>query len=342
MTMRIGLVWDYHSAASHYRAGAPAEAMQRRRHEVITAPSDEGDADFELMRDCDVVLVYRRYDDETRAVVRRLAAAGVGIVYDNDDDYLLVPEEHPNFAEMAGLAGQRRFAHTLELARIADVMTTTTQAVAERYRSSGVERVEVIPNYLRHGAIRAGRPHEGLVVGWVAGLEHVADTRRIPIADALERLVAKHGEVRVECIGVDLGLSRSYFHDAVLPFDVLPDRIAGFDIGIAPLADIPFNRARSDIKVKEYAASGVPWLGSPVGPYRGLGEGQGGRLVPDDGWFDALDRLVRKNRERRRLADAATRWARTQTIHAAAARWEQVLAEAGEAGLGRNARSKVC
>jgi glycosyltransferase involved in cell wall biosynthesis len=96
-------------------------------------------------------------------------------------------------------------------------------------------------------------------------------------------------------------------------------------IAIAPLANLPFNMTRSDIKLKEYAASGVPWLASPVGPYIGLGEREGGVLVPDDGWFDALDRLVCHQRDRRRLARRARSWAKDQMIEMAADRWERVF-----------------
>jgi len=117
----------------------------------------------------------------------------------------------------------------------------------------------------------------------------------------------------------------------MVEFTDLPDRIGGFDIGIAPLADIAWNHARSDIKLKEYAASGVPWLASPVGPYLGLGEGEGGRLVPDDGWFEALDRLVSRPRERRKLSKKASAWAKRQTVDAAAERWERVFSEAAAA-----------
>ncbi len=107
-------------------------------------------------------------------------------------------------------------------------------------------------------------------------------------------------------------------------------RIASFDIGIALIDDIPFNRARSDVKVKEYAAAGVPWLASPIGPYAGLGEKQGGRLVADDDWFAALDRLVRKERERHKLAKRAASWAREESLERNLHRWEAVMVEAAE------------
>jgi glycosyltransferase involved in cell wall biosynthesis len=188
--------------------------------------------------------------------------------------------------------------------------------------------VQVIGNYLAPDVARPRHRHDGIVIGWIAALEHRADADRIKIADTLRRLIAKHHDVRVECIGVNLGLPDRYRHDSSVPFLELPRRIAGFDIGIAPLADIVWNWARSDIKVKEYAASGVPWLASPVGPYLGLGEDQGGRLVSDDGWFEALDRLVTRRRERRRLARRAKAWAKRQTIEAVADCWEQVFAKA--------------
>lgn len=197
-----------------------------------------------------------------------------------------------------------------------------------------MENVEVIGNYLAPDTFRPPRRHEGVVIGWVAGTEHRADLGHIPIVDALQRLMQKSADVRVECIGVDLKLPERYTHDRVVEFLELPRRIGGFDIGIAPLADIPYNRTRSDIKLKEYAASGVPWLASPVGPYVGLGEAQGGRLVPNEAWFEALDLLVTRRRVRRRLARKAKAWVKDQTIDAVADRWEELFVRAKRSARG--------
>ena len=112
------------------------------------------------------------------------------------------------------------------------------------------------------------------------------------------------------CSSTDLGLKGRYRYRGVVPYDALPHHISGFDIAVAPLSDIPFNRVRSDVKLKEYAACGVPWLASPIGPHAGHGEAHGGLLVPDDGWFEALDQQ--------------------QTIAAAAERWEGVYRRAVE------------
>jgi glycosyltransferase involved in cell wall biosynthesis len=323
--MRFGVVWDPKPSASNYRAIHPAMMLQRLGHVSAPLPEEVGAADVDALRTCDAVLVYRRYDGPTREAVAEVRDAGVGIVYDNDDDYTLIPDDHPN---RDGLVGA--FEATVEVARLAHVMTTTTETVADRYRTHGIDRVRTIPNYVGIGVVAPPRDHEGIVIGWVGGREHAQDAQILRLADTLERVLAKHRDVRVECVGVDLELSERYTHTAFIPFPELSDRLAGWDIGLAPLADLPMNWARSDIKVKEYAARGVPWVASPVGPYVRLGEGQGGRLARDDEWFDVLDRLVRKRRERRKLADAASAWGKRQTIARSARDWEQALLDASE------------
>jgi glycosyltransferase involved in cell wall biosynthesis len=324
--MRLGAVFQPGNAA-YYRAVDPLKALARRGHEVVWPPDGEGKADLRRLAACDLVHVYRRFDVETQKALKQLARSGTAITYDNDDDYTAVPKESPRYKTTGGLVGRRIFGETVKVARIARAFTTTNEVLAEKYRRAGVERTEVIGNYLAHDVARPRDRHDGIVIGWVAAAEHLADVARIDIVDTLRRLVEKHDDVRVQCVGIDLALPERYDHLGLVPFLELPRAIGGFDIGIAPLADIPCNWARSDIKVKEYAASAVPWLASPIGPYQGLGEEQGGRLVPDDSWFDALDRLVTRRRERRRLARNAKKWAKHQTIEAAADRWERVFAE---------------
>ena len=54
----------------------------------------------------------------------------------------------------------------------------------------------------------------------------------------------------------------------------------GWDIGIAPLVDSPFNRSKSAIKAMDYAALGLPVLASDMPVFRGsLADGPGGMLV---------------------------------------------------------------
>lgn len=331
--MRIGVAW-VPCANAQYRAVHPLRAMARRGHEIVLPADTEGRAEFARLASCDVVHVYRRADDETRRVLKALATRGVGVTYDNDDDLTTVPKESPDYKKFGGLTGQRLFAMSVKAARLAHVFTTTTETLAARYRRSGADRIEVIPNSVASDAARPRHPHDGIVIGWVAGVDHRADTARVPIEDALRELIERHPALRVESIGLKLRLPNRYRHDALVDFDALPSRIGGFDIGLAPLADIAVNRARSDIKLKEYAASGVPWLASPIGPYVGLGDAEGGRLVPDDGWLEALDQLAHDAGLRSRLGASGQAWARRHTIDVAAERWERAFSEAASRARG--------
>lgn len=320
--MRIGVVFEPNSAA-FYRAVDPMMAMTRRGHTVIW-PEADGHADARRLTACDLVHVYRRADVEMQNLMRR----GMPMVYDNDDDFTAMPKESPDYRKFGASMVKKIHALTVMMAKSAHCFTTTNERLAERYRRDGVRRIEVIANHIDPGLARPRIDHEGFVIGWVAGIDHQADVVRLPIREALEKILAKHRNVRVECIGLDLKLGDRYRHHSFVPFRDLPKRIGGWDVGIAPLADIPANQTRSDVKVREYAASGIPWLASPIGPYADLGEEQGGHLVPPDGWFEALDTLISSESAQRSLAGKAQAWAKGLSIETVADRWERIFTAA--------------
>jgi len=333
--MRIGAICEW-KVNAHYRHLIPLAALRERGHEVVQATEgigrDTARSHPERLRGCDVILGYRALEPHELRGVKSAIARGAAFVWDTDDDLSALPRESPYYAVSGGRAARRIFAATVEIARAAHVVTTSTPALAERYRGEGIERIEAIDNHLAPKAASAGRRrHDGIVIGWTAGLEHASELPRIPIVDTLRRLLDADRRVRVASLGLDLGLpSDRYEHHAEVPFDRLQLHAGGWDVGIAPLADIPFNRTRSNVKLKEYASAGTPWLASPIGPYAGLGEAQGGRLVADDGWYEALADLVDHRFARARLGRKARAWAKTQTIDRAVGRWEAVLEEAVE------------
>jgi glycosyltransferase involved in cell wall biosynthesis len=333
--MRFGVIWEP-NANAWYRAVDPMRAMERRGHEIRWPPMDgSGRPVMKQLKGCDVVHVYRLAAPDTQALLKELIRNGTAITYDNDDDFAALPKQSPTYKKLGGLMGHRIFTLSVGVARMARVFTTTSEILAARYRNAGVERVEVIPNHLAREFDRPRPGHAGIVIGWVAGGEHAVELAHIDLVGVLERLIKRYPEVRVETIGVKLPLSERYRHDKQVHFLALPERVGKFDIGIAPLADVAWNRSRSDIKVKEYAASGVPWLASPVGPYVDFGEREGGRLVSDDGWYDALERLITHGRERRRLARKGKAWAKHHTIDAVADRWEQLFLAAANSAENR-------
>src|SRR5947209_11128003 len=147
------------------------KAMTHRGDDVVWPADGEGRADVRRLARCDVVHVYRRAAEDTRSVLARLGRRGTAITYDNDDDFTAVPRESPNYRRVGGVKGQRIHALTVQVARLADSFSTTTEELTEKYRCAGVENVEVIGNYLAPDTARPAHRHDGLVIGRIAGMD---------------------------------------------------------------------------------------------------------------------------------------------------------------------------
>lgn len=330
--MRIAVLGMHAGANTYYRALEPARALAQRGHEVRYHAVELPHLRLEGLREADVALIYRHCNPDARQLAAHLRENGVAIVYDNDDMMGSVTSDHPGRREFGGLNGVKLYQQVRDMLRVAHVATTPSPMLAQQYRET-TDDVSVLENYVpQMFAATRPRPHDGVVVGWVAASEHRIDRDRLRLRDTFEALLATHPELRVMTIGIALGIRDERCGNVPwIDFSELPAAVAGFDVAIAPIADVPINRFRATSKVKEYAAVGVPWLASPIGPYRDLGEAQGGRLVPDDEWHAAIERLITRDRERRRLAKRAARWGAGQVFGKHGQQWEDVIQRAAAA-----------
>jgi hypothetical protein len=328
----IGLIPEA-IANAHYRVSLPIESLAARGHTTDVLHWDYyrggGPPPMEVLQAADVVHIWRMYEAPVRRLAKTLQQAGVAIVWDNDDDLLQRPPSA--LPKNVSLAKEKTQDELAAMMRLADVVTVTCDELARRFRRVSGADVRVVENYVEAGFMRArsSDEHEEVVIGWVAAGEHRVDLKQLRLRPTLERTLRQHPHVHVVSVGMDLGLRSDRYHaHQSVPIAELPPIIAAFDLAIAPIADVSFNRTRSNIKLKEYAAGGAPWLASPIGPYRGMGEEQGGRLVKDPFWQQGLDELIVDDDARGRLRDQATAWARTQTMERNAEVWEDVFADA--------------
>jgi glycosyltransferase involved in cell wall biosynthesis len=332
--VRIAFLANHRSGNGIYRGIGPMRSLGAYRgHDVRELPSDDrAPLPVADVRDVDVLHVHRYSEDRALTLAREAKEHGAVVVWDNDDDIGAIPRATATHKRHGGYAWHRRLQGMQRMFRTTDLVTTPSATLAERLREQGAPRTEVIENYLQDHFLETARdPHDGVTIGWVAGLEHQVDVERVPVRDALQRLLDERPDVHVTTLGLGLGLrGERYRHVDGVPLIKLCDSIAQFDIGIAPLSDHPFNLARSNVKLKEYASLGAPWLASPIGPYAGMGEKQGGRLVADERWHEELTRLIDKPRERGKLAKRARKWAEGETLARNVHRWEALLADAVE------------
>ncbi len=335
--MRIAALTPAGQVSAIYRAFVPMQELAARGHTVHVQESDEVDRVASLT-DFDVVYIWRGCSDSMLAAARALRRAGVPLVWDNDDDLRMVPRSEPGYRQLIGLRGQRWFAAIRQMMQTADVVTTNSALLATRYRETGAAEVRVIPNHLPRAFLRTPqRPTENVVVGWCAAFDHQRDYEGLDLQPVLQRLLDRRRDVHLVSIGLGLGLTSERYHPfPEIRYAELPDYLRQLDVGIAPLLDIPLNHGRSDVKLKEYAAVGVPWLASPVAPYAELGEHEGGWLVEDDDWEGSLEQLIDDAGARQRLRTAGSNWVRGQTIDRHADAWEQVFVEAIERARARS------
>lgn len=335
--MRIAALSSPTLVNSNYRSYQPMGVLARRGHEVQHNREDQPIRAEALLK-VDVVHVHRIANPEMLSLLESARNAGVGIVWDNDDDVTAVPRTNPLYAKHGGFKSRERLAELRAAMQLADVVTTPSAVLAEQYRGLGAGDVRVLENFMPSEFTRV-RPakHDGIVIAYLAALEHQVDYQQLGLRDTFGRLLEAHPELRVMSIGLGLGLRHERYEHCkeTVPFLELAKVLSRADVGVAPLVDIPWNRARSNVKLKEYASAGLPWLASPVGPYLGMGEGQGGRLVRDSEWYEQLERLIVGDRERRKLAKRAAKWVKGEGVEDNAQLWERAVKDAAERARSR-------
>jgi glycosyl transferase family 1 len=276
------------------------------------------DAELALRYRADIIATQRFAVPDVEAadaLIRHCRANGITLLYDLDDDLQHIPRDHPD-----GKVLRPRSRTVSRMVRGASAVWVSTPALADKLATLRAD-ARLVPNGLDERLWSAfppaSSPRQGpLRILFMGTATHDADFAMVE--PALSRINAMFAErVSIDLIGVS---SRGDLPPWVNRFPMSVHATASypafvnwltqqhFDIGIAPLADTPFNRCKSAIKTLDYAALGLPVLASDRAGYRGgLADGVGGMLLPDDpdAWFVALSRLLRDPALRRRLGEGA-------------------------------------
>ena len=240
------------------------------------------------------IIVTQRYAvedlDAADALIRHCREHGISLLYDLDDDLRHIPRDH---ADAALLRPRTRVVS--RMVRGANAVWVSTPALAATLAELR-DDVRVVENGLDERLWLAGPPavppRQGpLRILFMGTTTHDADFAIVEGALArLKSVFAEH--VAIELLGVSSrGDLPTWVNRVGMPVHASAS-YPGFvnwitqqhwDIGIAPLADTPFNRCKSAIKALDYAAIGLPVLASDRAVYRGsLADGPGGWLLPDD------------------------------------------------------------
>ncbi|MCD9032754.1 glycosyltransferase family 4 protein [Luteimonas sp. Y-2-2-4F] len=206
---------------------------------------------------------------------RALMPGGPALAVDYDDAVFHRYDRHRS-ALVRRLLGRKLD----RLMRRADLVTAGNDYLAARARDAGCRRVEWLPTVVdlaRYPPPSPPAAHAPAVVGWIgspstAGYLHAVSAALAPL----------QAEGLVRCVAVGARADQL----AGTPFEARPWRedaeveaLRGFDIGIMPLPDGPWERGKCGYKLIQYMACGVPVVASPVGANLGI------VAAGEHGWF---------------------------------------------------------
>jgi len=296
-----------HGWKTQWRAGVPPQAADDYR--IITA---------------------QRLDKQTALRPWRNLRLRHRLVYETDDDIFSVPEERWTLATYRQNVMQDVVAHA---ARIADIVTVSTEPLAEVYRKLGCPEIRVLPNCVPGGllTLERNRHRKKLVVGWAGGGSHGPDIKMI--TEPLREFIDGHPKAELHLVGCDFSdeIGRRCRFTEWVPADesLAYYRQLDFDIGLAPLTGTVFDASKSGIKLLEYFALGIPALASDCEAYRDvMVDGVTGYLIRRPGdWGRRLRELANDHAAREEMSVKAREVARAHTIEANWHRWAGVYRE---------------
>ena len=295
--MRVIAAVSDNSGCGFYRMQLPANAVMRLDPSVTVEPirkdhfigktnPDRLVSISEDLLNCDLFIIQRPMAEIQLQLLRTLQQAGVPVVVELDDDMRSI---HKNNVALRTVK-PHHLAILDKCVKECDLFTCSTEAIAKRY-GKGV----VIPNYVLESWLDIEAERAGSICGYTGTLATHPDTHARGVGRALDANSWRFRVVgRPELIQDRFDLSKPPEITPWVSLDRYPHEVAKFDIGLAPLNNTVFNRAKSWLKMLEYAALGVPCIGADVGEYRELNAQYGiGLLAGPSEWHSVLDRLIK-------------------------------------------------
>lgn len=277
---RIGQYVDYWKSMGHQ----VVIGTLWRQTDHLTVAIDYTDKDREHFKP-DVIILQRIMHDGVDEAIRLGQRAGQVIINDVDDWYWgLDPRNMAWHASHPKTNPDENRSHYRKNVLASDIIVTSTEWLADQF-TPWHKNVHVIHNYVDVARFPRQSDRDDSadmmpVVGWVGSTDHRSGDLS-QLATSLPQL-HRQGLIHVYH-GGHLDGSKSFASEVGLAEGTVltgprtdarayPQLLEVPHIGLVPLADKPFNYAKSDIKGLEYAAAGIPFVASPSPAYKRLAE----------------------------------------------------------------------
>ena len=264
---RIYYVSPNSGAISYYRCTMPAYYLNRAG--LAETAVDFGRFQKEFVDWADVVVVQRVLGEGIKRMIHYCHMKGKKVVFEIDDNIWCFPDspeyKDENAKEIPGL--------TTDIINLCDAVTVSTDEIAKSVAKESNVPVMVITNsldFLQWKEINI--KHEHFLIGWAGGHYHVQDLEMI--VPGLKEIIVKNEKttlVFLGCCPMELITDHPdrVFLEEFVSIEIFPKKMAvmKFDIGLAPLYPTEFAKSRSNIRLLQYSALGIPSVVSDFGEY---------------------------------------------------------------------------
>ena len=320
--MKIAAFGATNYASTEIRINFWVRAMNALGHKATfyKGGMNEPDKLDERVKNCDIVITGRTHDPRQIAMLH----AGRDIykyklVVDTDDLITDIPAYNMASQLFHNATGMVRIS--LGEYAAADTMTVSTEFLRKETLRHNPNTV-LIPNYVDSesmGGIRwrdkEDRHKDDIRLYWGGGGGHYDDL--LLVSKPILALFHEYPKLKlifgnfVPHWAAMLPINRVFLHK-VVPYYDYPKLVAWLcaDIGIAPLVDNPFNRAKSHVKYLDYYIAHVPGVYQNIDAYTEMDSvrhGATGLLASsENNWYNNLKQLIDDKEARLSIAEAAS------------------------------------
>lgn len=284
----------------------------------------------------DAVILSRPHHDSLMLAYKRM---GVKLIVDMDDDFHAIPETHPGYQDVG--RGDPYYLSKLDnCIYLADMVTTTTSLLRERLLPLN-KNIRTIPNGWSadnfNWLVRRSIHRDRFVFGWGGTITHREDFKIC--VKPLQRILKEHSEAMVCIVGdVEIYKMLAGVHEKqkmfipMMPYFIYPVSLSLWDVLLAPLIDNEFNQAKSDIKLVDAGAKGIPYICSDICIYRNWPDA--GHKIPneEDAWYQAMTSLISSPTLYAQFAREGQQAARMREMNNLAKVWKGIIEEVLDGG----------
>ncbi len=287
------------TGCGYYRLIFPMQTMMEKNQIQALATNRIFKTHEVAKYDPDTIIFQRQCIDEQIKYIERCSKINQAFcIYELDDLLDGIQPKNVHYKDF----NQKHFDNLYKALRLCDRFVCSTEFIKEWY-SKYIKDIVVMPNRLRRdiwSQLEMKKIESAKIrVGWSGGYSHTGDLEVI-----IDTVKEMYKEVDFIFMGYVHPEIEKYIREfrAGVKFLDYPKALSqmAIDIALIPLEDVPFNHAKSHLKVIEFGALGTPVIASNLTPYKNFPITHA-KTNDSKGFTDALKELLSDMEETRKM-----------------------------------------